>query len=702
MNDVFYPTYRGACEALGLLGDDKEWDIAMQETSLSAMSLELRFVFAHILTHCDVTDPSKLWGKYWPEMGHDIPGKVSERVNISNYHLNDQTLQGYILYELEIILSDCGKSLQHFGLPLPPQDLIDMLANRLRIEEKNYNQQELMQERDKSTPKLNTQQRKIYDLIIDANLKKQQELIFVYGHGGTGKTFLWKTIISTLRSEEKIVLVVASSGIASLLLPSGRTAHSRFKLTLELTEESLFRIIKNRHLGKLLANRSLIIWDEAPINDRRCFEALDRSLRDILTEPHSLFGGKLVLLVFTLSENMHLAKPNISADERNLISSFASWLLDIGDGKTSDPDPEDPENTSWVDIPINYCIPNDEKGLQNLINFIYDQNTLQTPSAVSLQQKSIVCSKNETADMRNSKVLEMVQGETKIYLSRDEARPVDNDGAETEMLYPVEHLNTLKLPGYPPRRASMELSTIAHLTPVYYNKTIDVRLYRKRTAKSLPDLTPTTFCCILIDQEDIDYFDRILQIGFAYRISNFICEPTSSNQQTLENKTSLRFGRFTKFDNIPATTFPCHYFEFTSYNRLESKIPKPDNNNKMQYPVLTDYIGCIRSVSGITHFRDPNRSEKILRKIEIENLKNQTSFVLKTEPLVTTFPGSAHLITDKKSSEEAKETFTSKKVTIGTPIPSPSTTITTWKSQEEDDISHEKNAKRHLILEPSA
>nr|GEV65924.1 hypothetical protein [Tanacetum cinerariifolium] len=67
------------------------------------------------------------------------------------------------------------------------------------------------------------------------------------------------------------------------------------------------------------------------------------------------------------------------------------------------------------------------------------------------------------------------------------------------------------------------------------------------------------------------------------------------------------------------------------------------------------------------------------------------------EPLVATLPGSSHLITDKESSEEAVETLT-----IGTPIPSPSTTSGTWKSQEKEDISHEKSAKRRLILEPSA
>ncbi|GJS93681.1 DNA helicase [Tanacetum coccineum] len=184
----------------------------------------------------------------------------------------------------------------------PTLGLLDMLANRLLMEERNYNQEELQQQKAESVPRLNGPQRKIYDLIIDANAANQQELIFVYGHGDT----------------------------------------------------------------------YLIIWDEAPMNDRHCFEALDKTLRDILTMPHRLFGGKSVLLgidfrqtlpvkkgaskmeviascisesdlwphfrVFTLIENMRLSRPGVSADEHNLISSFASWLIDIRDGKTGEPD----------------------------------------------------------------------------------------------------------------------------------------------------------------------------------------------------------------------------------------------------------------------------------------------------------------------------------------------------------------------------
>ena len=166
-------------------------------------------------------------------MGHDIPRIVSQTVGIRNYHVNDPELNGYILFELEVILNTFSKMWKGFGLPAPPKELLDELENRLLMEEKNYNREALKQEKDESVPKLNNDQRHIYDLIMNAAVENRQELIFVYGHCGTGKTFLWKTIISSLRSEGKIVFVVASSGIASLLLPAGRTALPRFKLPLE-------------------------------------------------------------------------------------------------------------------------------------------------------------------------------------------------------------------------------------------------------------------------------------------------------------------------------------------------------------------------------------------------------------------------------------------------------------------------------------
>ena len=61
--------------------------------------------------------------------------------------------------------------------------------------------------------------------MINSVLNKEPNIFFVIGHGGTGKTFLWNTIIAYLRAQRKIVLTVASSRVTSLLLTNGRTAH---------------------------------------------------------------------------------------------------------------------------------------------------------------------------------------------------------------------------------------------------------------------------------------------------------------------------------------------------------------------------------------------------------------------------------------------------------------------------------------------
>ena len=94
---------------------------------------------------------------------------------------------------------------------------------------------------------------------------------------------------------------MASSGVASLLLPGGRTAHSRFKIPFNLHEDSTCTISHGSELALLLQNTSLIIWDEAPMMNRYAFEAaVDCTLRDIMkaidpileTKP---FGGKVVV-----------------------------------------------------------------------------------------------------------------------------------------------------------------------------------------------------------------------------------------------------------------------------------------------------------------------------------------------------------------------------------------------------------------------
>ncbi|CAN7095057.1 unnamed protein product, partial [Brassica rapa subsp. narinosa] len=146
----------------------------------------------------------------------------------------------------------------------------------------DYDVAEEMLRHDSQYNLLNAEQRAIYESVLDSVDKKDGKLFFVHGAGGTGKTFLYQTIISRLRSRKQIVLPVASSGIAALLLPNGRTAHSRFNIPLKLDEDKLCNIKPGTMLAELIEKTDLIIWDEAPMTHKHAFEALDKTLKDII------------------------------------------------------------------------------------------------------------------------------------------------------------------------------------------------------------------------------------------------------------------------------------------------------------------------------------------------------------------------------------------------------------------------------------
>nr|GEW50236.1 DNA helicase [Tanacetum cinerariifolium] len=515
VNDIVYPTNRAACEVLGLIGGDQEWIGALEEASLHASSDELRKLFVQILIFCGVSDPMILWQKFWKAMSIDIPRRLSRLLQIPQITENETEMKAGVLFKIESILDSKSRTLKDFGLPMPPRRLLDILRNRLLMEERNYNRELLLIGKNTLLPKLNRDQKIIFDEVVNGINNHEQKLIFVYGHGGTGKTFLWKSMACDLRLEERIVLAVASSD--------------------------------------LLRETDLIIWDEATMNDRRCFEALDRCLKDILDNPHALFGGKSIILgdfrqtlpvkkkaskakilyasimtsylwtrfnVYTLHENMRLSWPGISEHEKERVQRFSSWLLDIGDGNIGEPDETDTENLSTMAEPSEIQSKADKRKLvlfePEIINLrditlatqpIESENkkrkitpkiesgpmvkievtertdfamkspndegrtghiicpspgaslklSVNRPTAEDLQKKVIVCPKNEMTDTINAHVLSSLNHEHRVYLSSDEATPYGNDGGETELLYPNQYLNTLKFAGLPPHTLKLKV-----------------------------------------------------------------------------------------------------------------------------------------------------------------------------------------------------------------------------------------------------
>ncbi|GJX77840.1 hypothetical protein Tco_0324651 [Tanacetum coccineum] len=87
------------------------------------------------------------------------------------------------------------------------------------------------------------------------------------------------------------------------------------------------------------------------------------------------------------------------------------------------------------------------------------------------------------------------------------------------------------------------------------------------TSKHVHTRQLTKFCCILVDKQgtlvqvnmdakDAEYLNQLLQLHRAYRISGFSCKQTGPWERTLENLTSLIFGKFIDLQEISNDSFP--------------------------------------------------------------------------------------------------------------------------------------------------
>ena len=157
------------------------------------------------------------------------------------------------MYEIEMILQNNRRSLKEYP-PMPFPDCFGShrFQNSLIYKELNYDKDTLNDEFQILFSSLTLEQRNVFEKIVQAVYEEKCGMFFVYAHRGTGKTYLWIVLTSFLRSQGNIVLAIALSGIASLLLPGGRTAHSRFVIPLVMHEDSTCNIKQNSELAELL------------------------------------------------------------------------------------------------------------------------------------------------------------------------------------------------------------------------------------------------------------------------------------------------------------------------------------------------------------------------------------------------------------------------------------------------------------------
>jgi hypothetical protein len=121
-----------------------------------------------------------------------------ERANPTITLLED-ALKDCALYEIDQVLMRNGHCLEDF-LTLPKSNYIPSIhgGNRLVQEKLAYDRHSLTIDADNAEDRLNDDQCNAYETILNVVTNKEGKLFFMYGSGGTGKTFVWTTLLSCL------------------------------------------------------------------------------------------------------------------------------------------------------------------------------------------------------------------------------------------------------------------------------------------------------------------------------------------------------------------------------------------------------------------------------------------------------------------------------------------------------------------------
>ena len=391
-SDRYCETFKQACLLRGFLKDDADIITTLREICDNGLTRDARLTYALYLREGEMTRPQKVWSKMVDLMYSDIvmrynkewSEKKKECIEINlNVDDNRERMRATALFEVHRILKYHGESIEQYGFKIPSGTKIFKL-NKDNLDyyiEGSYDPEENKRIAKINENKMNTEQTILYKrlkrLIYSENevYKEKGKCVFINAPGGTGKSFILRTLCASIRAKREKAIMVGASGIAALNFEGGRTAHSRFKIPLNIAPNSVCEIAKDSLTAKLIKEAKAIIWDEAVMQDKYILECVDRTFRMLLENMRVLFGGKCMILAgdfrqciaivrggghqqcckasicnsflwehfeqHRLERNMRIltqVNENISYDDK---VRFAKYLLALGEGKRNNlVDPE--------------------------------------------------------------------------------------------------------------------------------------------------------------------------------------------------------------------------------------------------------------------------------------------------------------------------------------------------------------------------
>jgi hypothetical protein len=454
VDNVVYDSFKEAAFHRHLLNSDEEWYNCLQEASVFQMPKQLRQTFSFILIFCSPTNSLNLWNKYSREMSIDFFRNSKE-----NEALN------FALHDINTILKQHGMSCANFGLPMPTGTAFEC---------KMYDKLKEEQEANERIGSLNEDQLQAFNTIRQAveNECENNRYFYLDGPGGSGKTFLYCTLLSFIRGKGKVALPFATTGIAATLLRGGRTVHSGFKLPVPLLDSSVSSMKANSPDAELLEKAVLIIIDEITMLTKEGIRCIDLLLKEIMKNDKP-FGGKVIVIGGDFRQTL----PVVSKGNRTQViescikssplwsvftqltlrinmrsageDSHNKWLLSIGGGTLSQIEglPYDS-----VEIP-SHMVEN------NIVHAIYTEN-FKNMDTEDMAKRIILSPTNKKTLQINQEIISGLEGNAHTYNSVDTIVSEDDNDVQN---YPPEFLHGQTPSGMPPHKLVLKKGVIIML-----------------------------------------------------------------------------------------------------------------------------------------------------------------------------------------------------------------------------------------------